>query len=637
MSQSLAVEDVQGLLNVSDSSSGSCGVSEIAEPLTDQSECEMIPNMVPVGRKDASQEKQEHDSEASDRCEDTVQLAIKGVSFGGVYSLPESHTPQAPQPLTDDITAAVMPDTSESYSGQAAFFTAGEEDTSPDMAEPLNENSLASTLSCERKSSIPDTFTPREVKHTITQPNVTPLWRQSTPKHSIVADKTPTARDPLNADTPQIGTTLLRRESLRRKEDSDKKATQKGKSPHKKQLKKRDTLQEREILQRFSEATSPSQRTQIEGVTDLASPQLSQVVMHTSEETRSTIIDPRSTAENGLQRELHDGEASLDGRGSRTIFNADESCVAFMGITQPSELTMGLTEAPLLAYDLAYTNGPNQEAGDPEAQRNVEAVCEKTDLPIRQTRSGARFSDDTSILKDFLNKAQARKAAKDILEVPKSLQVTPRRSPRKAHGVRNDDKTSWGKSKECSTKSSGSRPGTSPDKLNTEFSDADDAEQSATGPASCRRSARPRLPAPSKTLPGAPSFIPVRRADGTDPVVLQKSQAQELAIATRANTRRNKGQSKAPLIALQDLPVEETESCTSTKQRVVSGKAVAWAERLASYQEANNLTDEMEDQRPKVRRMRGLGVINGIPTARRTTAVVPASNGTPAPKRRGKI
>ena len=108
---------------------------------------------------------------------------------------------------------------------------------------------------------------------------------------------------------------------------------------------------------------------------------------------------------------------------------------------------------------------------------------------------------------------------------------------------------------------------------------------------------------------------------------------------TRANTRRNKGQAKPPLLALQDLPVESGEVATTIKQGAAQAKAVAWAEKLASYQDSSNAREEAgDDQRPKIRRMRAPGAaVNGTPAAKKTTAVVASSNGTPAPKRRGKI
>ena len=194
------------------------------------------------------------------------------------------------------------------------------------------------------------------------------------------------------------------------------------------------------------------------------------------------------------------------------------------------------------------------------------------------------------------------------------------------------------KQQESSPKQGGKRNKASPCKPVLELAFEDDLGEETAAEAdvestACRRSTRTRLPAPSKTPPSGPSLIPVRRADGTDPKVLPKSQAQELAIMTRANTRRNKGQSKPPPLALKELPLDEGEHTVET-ERSANGKAVAWAENLASYQGAREAVEEPEDPRPKVRRLRGLGAVTGAAAAKKGAA--PSSNGTPAPKRRGR-
>jgi hypothetical protein len=111
--------------------------------------------------------------------------------------------------------------------------------------------------------------------------------------------------------------------------------------------------------------------------------------------------------------------------------------------------------------------------------------------------------------------------------------------PRKALAAVDSNSSSPKKSQEIAN-----RPGTPPGKQKLGTSEFDEIDEGVVEPISIRRSARVRVPAPQKLPLGTPSFIPVRRPDGTEPVVLQKSTAQELAIITRANTRRNKGQSK---------------------------------------------------------------------------------------------
>lgn len=445
-------------------------------------------------------------------------------------------------------------------------------------------------------------------------------------------------------ETPQIGTSLLRRESLRQKESSSKRDTRKNKTPKKKDtLQRRDTLQEREILQRVIAETTAEYSDEnpnappIEPGTILSS----STAPRAEDNTKDSAF---GSSEPFLREQSHSGtvadtESVLPAideiNVEKDLHRAMEAIEVYenLGIADASQSPLGVTPRDtegMEAMDKANEVLAKTELDD--VSQATEIIREQT--PNQKTRSGARFSDDTNMLKDFLNRAQARKAAqKPVLSAPEAAvpQHSPRRSPRKMHGSQDGQGSSPQKPRNMAT-----RPNTPSSKPKPEVFDSDDDEEQTAEPASCRRSTRTRLPAPSKAVPGAPSFIPVRRADGTDPVVLQKSQAQELAVTTRANTRRNKGQSKPPVLALQDLPTETTDLASSGKQRVERAKSVAWAERLASYRDANGEVDEIEE-RPKVRRLRGLGAMNGTPTAKRTTAVVSNSNGTPAPKRRGKV
>lgn len=250
-----------------------------------------------------------------------------------------------------------------------------------------------------------------------------------------------------------------------------------------------------------------------------------------------------------------------------------------------------------------------------------------------RTRSGARFSDDTSMLKDFLNRAQARKAAKstEVIPAPESAD-TLRRSPRKILGQLDKNSPSPIKTRDLAH-----RPGTPPGKTLTGLLGYDDADELCNEPVVHRRSAR-KCPSAKKETPGAPSFIPVRRPDGADPVVLQKSVAQELAIVTRANTRRNKGTSKLPKIMLETLASKLVEDMPVMKKETRSTKCVDWDEELVYFREnscSREGREEKAEARPKVRRLKGRGSLNGTP-APKTVGSKISSNGTPAPKRRGK-
>ncbi|KAL8851681.1 MAG: hypothetical protein Q9221_003412 [Calogaya cf. arnoldii] len=266
--------------------------------------------------------------------------------------------------------------------------------------------------------------------------------------------------------------------------------------------------------------------------------------------------------------------------------------------------------------------------------------CFSTQSPQIKTRSGARFSDDTNMLKDFLSRAQARKLVKDATLVPvpdaAPAATSPRRSKRHALATLDSNSPSPHKPRGHSN-----QPGTPPSKARLAEAHREGNDECTRQESPVRRSTRKRLPGPAKTATGAPSFIPVRRADGTDPVVLQKSVAQELAFVTQSNTRRNKGQSRPPAVMLKSLAVEMVEDGTKGGHALRNCKSVGWDQKLVYYQDGTEAVVEVESQkdekRPKARRLRGLGAGNGTPAPKRKTADILSSNGTPGSKRAGRL
>lgn len=262
---------------------------------------------------------------------------------------------------------------------------------------------------------------------------------------------------------------------------------------------------------------------------------------------------------------------------------------------------------------------------------------EDTTSPRKSSRSGTRFSDDTNMLKDFLSRAQARKQAKDALQVanPAATATASRRSPRKALASLDSNSPSPHKAGVDSN-----RAGTPLGRAKLEEVQLEEPDETAADASPVRRGTRKRLLAPAKTATGAPSFIPVRRADGTDPVVLQKSIAQELALVTRTNTRRNKGQAKPPALILKKLVMDEVEQETKGGHALRNCKSVGWDKKLVYYQDGRQVQAdaevEVEEKRPKARRLRGLGAGNGTPAPKRQVADLVGTNGTRASKTHGR-
>ena len=505
----------------------------------------------------------------------------------------------------------------------------------------LEQPNLDLSIKRSANPSTPRRASPRKKSkllspHAMTTPGVTPKLLLSA--GSLQPD--------YPGETPQIGTSLLRRESLRRKESPSKKRdARKSKTPKKRDtLQRRDTLQEREILQRvIAESTADHSDENLDALPvetgSLPSNRSSPGAEENIRDCAHASSEPFFCEEQPNLGTIATAEAVLPAVDETNIEKDMHRAMEAIEVYEHP----GIADASQPLLDATLGDSQEVEAMDKAnevlAKTEIDDVSHATDMieqtPNQKTRSGARFSDDTSMLKDFLNRAQARKAAqKPLLSAPDAAisQHSPRRSPRKMLGSQDGQGSGPQKARNIANRAT-----TPPSKPKTEAFDSDDGEEQTAEPASCRRSARTRLPAPSKAPASAPSFIPVRRADGTDPVVLQKSQAQEVAVTTRANTRRNKGQSKPPLLALQDLPAESADVASTGRGGAEKGKSVSWAERLASYRDAKGEADEGEERRPKVRRVRGLGAVTGTPVAKRTTAVVSSSNGTPAPKGRGKV
>jgi hypothetical protein len=277
------------------------------------------------------------------------------------------------------------------------------------------------------------------------------------------------------------------------------------------------------------------------------------------------------------------------------------------------------------------------------------------------------IDDDTAILKSFLSRAAASKAERSAIITRRSSLENRRdsdivrhalASPRKA--LEEKDRNSPSKVESEAIFNLSGTPA-----LSTEIEESasptleqpapedtaeDTAEKSGRGSRRSSRTKKSRLPAPATTVqPQASNKIAIRRADGTDPVVLKKTDAQELALITKNNTRKNKQgafmvslrllklQAEAILSPSVDLDEEE-------KPPVPGRRGIRWDETLTYYQEhADTLAaqqaeveslatpDELslpaatatkkpkaktstdKNLTPKVRRVRGLGTANGTP------------------------
>ena len=230
-------------------------------------------------------------------------------------------------------------------------------------------------------------------------------------------------------------------------------------------------------------------------------------------------------------------------------------------------------------------------------ERSVSAPPEEPQMPPRRSAK-PRVSDDTALLQAFLNKAAQNKSTRRLsaskreslsnrrdsdtvrqaLASPAKLEIlatldpnSP--SPKKAMAVLEDSKLVENDNAAVSSPKSGS-------------GDAEISQERTT-----RRSHRDKRRV-ERAAPIAHTRISLR--GNTDPVILKRSEAQELATTTRSNTRKNKGGSVMPTLRLTKLIVEEApieatqeiEEDTSEKTARPGKRNVKWDETLAYYQEA---------------------------------------------------
>jgi len=276
--------------------------------------------------------------------------------------------------------------------------------------------------------------------------------------------------------------------------------------------------------------------------------------------------------------------------------------------------------------------------------------------------------DDTDMLRNFLSRVKANKAAKASVISPKIKRSLPH-SPLQIPLGETDENTL-----------------TLPSELDDEFDIGQHvtstsspskrrrrnlamAEEDDLAPKSIRRSGRTRLPV-LKSPMTAPSFIPVRRLgqDGDTTVTLKRNEEKELATLTRINTRKN----KAGALSAPDLlkkKVEEKDD-PALRQRLLKEvfdgkklrgtkkqrKNVAWATEIAQYQEFDKAKSvKKKAGNEKIKPTRGEKKVefsaekvakevketdneandkkNSL-RVRSKIALGMAPNGTPAPKRR---
>ncbi|EED24231.1 conserved hypothetical protein [Talaromyces stipitatus ATCC 10500] len=220
-------------------------------------------------------------------------------------------------------------------------------------------------------------------------------------------------------------------------------------------------------------------------------------------------------------------------------------------------------------------------------------------------RMNSLDGEDVALLSEFLSRAQAKRAANAVMasceesEARQKMEVSsPAVQSRRALEELDVNSPSIQKPVILTPVKTEKLP-ESPDASEPTNDDTRDFTSSPT--VACRRSTRtkPTTQQTRSLRPAVPNQIPVRRANGTEFVFLQRTEAQELALTTRKNTRRNKGNALLPRYLLQAILKHERKDGTmqpfaqleekdtsrqSPRKRSSKPKQVCWKEdKLVEY------------------------------------------------------
>jgi len=325
--------------------------------------------------------------------------------------------------------------------------------------------------------------------------------------------------------------------------------------------------------------------------------------------------------------------------------NSDDTSLDALEVLEPIPLSASAIESQ-------HTNEPIDELPEtstpnPTTTELVEAISENAPQAIFD-------HDDTDMLRNFLTRVKANKAAKAEKASPKRKRSLPHSPLRIPLGDAEDGNLSPSSPKD-KDEFDVSLPTGSPAKRRKRNEPM--VDEDVTEPRSTRRSARTRLPVKATTAP--PSLIPLRRLGqegGDNTITVRRTEEKELAALTRVNTRKNKGGASSPADVLAKKAEEKDDP--ASRQRALKevfdekekrhgkskkAKTVVWAEELAQYQTADGKKVVVDNKQPAEPEKEKETVPNdekkksSVPRVGHRSSKIAlgmAANGTPAPKRK---
>ncbi|KAL1964713.1 hypothetical protein VTN77DRAFT_6739 [Rasamsonia byssochlamydoides] len=315
----------------------------------------------------------------------------------------------------------------------------------------------------------------------------------------------------------------------------------------------------------------------------------------------------------------HESELSCGGEESQELANTEED----QHVMTPEAKTKATTDDVNNSAEAGRdSNSPSScdlvdpavevdsdEAADIQTQDLIATKESEPTLVRSALRMNSLDGEEAAFLSEFLSRAQAKRAAKlaqDEERVMKGELVPNSPLVRSRRALEELDKNSPSPQKpHSSSPSKAEKSSDSPIEPMKDETDEETGNQAS--PAACRRSNRIRLPSLQQRAPrpAVPNQIPLRRAKGTEFVFLQRTEAQELALTTRRNTRHNKGDAQLPKYALQAMAKRQQEEDTASshldnsdastrrsERKRAGAKQVSWKEeQLVEYAENSSSKD----------------------------------------------
>lgn len=270
----------------------------------------------------------------------------------------------------------------------------------------------------------------------------------------------------------------------------------------------------------------------------------------------------------------------------------------------------------------------------------------ETNLVRSALRMNSLDGEDAALLSEFLSRAQAKRAANAAMAG--EVKSVAQRKKEEGQMLGSPAVQSRRALEELDVNSPSIKQSATPEKVEKlpKSPDAagpiDDTDQLTSSPTVARRrSSRTKPSVHTRSLrPAVPNQIPVRRANGTEFVFLQRTEAQELALATRKNTRRNKGNALLPRYLLQAIVKQERKDETMqplaqiegkdesrpSRKRTTGPKQVCWKEdQLVEYAPEKRSSPATESPSPSKKKSGSLSRREGDKSTLVTTHSLPAT------------